>query len=90
MILVMLGFFLLLNTLLHVISKYHTAEKPFPSGLLLGQYEQELPLPRLPEALPSISGKKRAGGGMWKKHQRRVQIPKKEAKVGREVGRGAG
>ena len=27
---------------------------------------------------------------MWKKHQRRLQIPKKEAKVEREVGRGQG
>ena len=25
---------------------------------------------------------------MWKKHQRRLQIPKKEAKVEREVGGG--
>ena len=77
--------------LLHMISRYHTAEKPFPFWPPPGTIQAGA-TPTQPARGPPkyFAGKKREVGGMWKKHQRRVQIPKKEAKVEREVGREAG
>lgn len=76
--------------LLHMISRYHTAEKPFPFWPPGTVQAGATPTQPARGPLKYFSGKKREVGGMWKKHQRRVQIPKKEAKVEREVGRGAG
>lgn len=66
--------------LLHMISRYHTAEKPFPfwpPGTIQAGATPTQPARGPPKY---FSGKKREVGGMWTKHQRRVQIPKKEAK----------
>lgn len=76
--------------LLHMISRYHTAEKPFPSGLL-GPSKLELPPPSLPEALPSISQEKEGGGGNVDVNIREECSDSQEgSKVEREVGRGPG
>lgn len=72
-----------------MISRYHTAEKLFPFWPPPGTIQAGA-TPIQPARGPPkyFAGKKREVGGMWKKHQRRLQIPKKEAKVEREVGGG--